>query len=155
VTIVSKAGSSFFASHGMATPVPVGAFFDLYPISVLTSSTLERLSELQPLTRFDARRFRMNIILRTERRGFIENEWVGRLLDIGDRTKLNVASLDPRCVMTTLAQDDLPQDTNVLRTLVKHNRVQAGELGLLPCAGAYAVVGISGVVRVGDSVILN
>jgi hypothetical protein len=42
--------------------------------------------------------------------------------------------------MTTLAQDGLPQDTDVLRTLVHHNRAQVGDLGRFPCAGVYAVV---------------
>jgi hypothetical protein len=40
-----------------------------------------------------------------------ENGWVGRELALGGGVLLNVALLDPRCVMTTLAQEDLPQDT--------------------------------------------
>jgi hypothetical protein len=55
--------------------------------------------------------------------------------------------------MTTLAQDDLPQDTEVLRTLVRHNRVQLPGLGQYPCAGAYAVVTNQGSVQVGDPVL--
>ena len=51
-----------------------------------------------------------------------------------------------------LAQDDLPQDTDVLRTLVRHNRVQVGDLGQFPCAGVYAVVAAPGTVRTGDHV---
>jgi hypothetical protein len=57
--------------------------------------------------------------------------------------------------MITLAQDDLPKDTDVLRTLVRHNRVQLGDLGQFPCAGVYAVVAAPGTVRIGDQVILN
>jgi uncharacterized protein len=126
-----------------------------FPLALLTSSTLTRLSELQPQTRFDLRRFRMNIILKTKRPGFVENDWVGHALGLGNGAKLNVALLDPRCVMTTLAQDDLPQDTDVLRTLVRHNRVQLGELGQFPCAGVYAVVAAPGTVQTGDQVTLN
>ena len=44
---------------------PDGSFFDLFPLSVLTLSTLEQLSELEPESRFDARRFRMNVIVGT------------------------------------------------------------------------------------------
>ena len=44
---------------------PDGLFFDLFPLSVLTLSTLEQLSELEPESRFDARRFRMNVIVGT------------------------------------------------------------------------------------------
>jgi uncharacterized protein YcbX len=65
-----------------------------------------------------------------------------------------VALPDPRCVMTTLAQDELPADTDVLRTLVRHNRVQVGGGGRFPCAGVYAVVEASGTVRIGDRVAL-
>jgi len=150
-----KLGSALFAFLGMESPVPVGPFLDVFPMSVLTSSTLTRLSELQPNTRFDLRRFRMNVILKTERAGFIENAWVGHALGLGDGAQLSIALLDPRCVMTTLAQDDLPQDVDVLRTLVRHNRVQLGELGQFPCAGVYAVVAAPGTVRTGDRVMLN
>ena len=97
----------------------------------------------------------MNVIIKTERPGFVENDWVGHGLGLGDGTLLNVALLDPRCVMTTLAQDDLPQDTDILRTLVHHNRVQVGDLGRFPCAGVYAVVAAPGRVRIGDRVVLN
>jgi hypothetical protein len=44
---------------------PTGCFFDLFPLSVLTLSTLEQLSELEPESRFDGRRFRMNVIVGT------------------------------------------------------------------------------------------
>ena len=153
--VPQKLGSALFASLGMESPVPVGSFLDVFPMSVLTSSTLARLSELQPTTRFDVRRFRMNVILTTGESGFVENDWVGHALTFGDGTQLSIALLDPRCVMTTLAQDDLPQDTDVLRTLVRHNRVQLGELGQFPCAGVYAVVAAPGAIRIGDRVMLN
>jgi uncharacterized protein YcbX len=152
--VEQKLGSAFFAQAGLSSPVPVGSFFDLFPVSVLTTSTLDQLSELQPDTSFDERRFRMNMIVDTKAAGFIENDWIGRELAIGDTVRLNVALPDPRCVMTTLAQDELPRDTEVLRALVRHNRVQVGEAGRFPCAGAYAVVQASGAVRTGDRVLL-
>ena len=136
--VASKLGSALFAELGMESPVPVGSFFDVFPVSVLTTSTLAQLDEVRPQSRFDQRRFRMNVIVKTERPGFVENGWVGHKLGLGDGARLNVALLDPRCVMTTLAQDGLPQDTDVLRTLVRHNREQVGDLGQYPCAGVYA-----------------
>ena len=116
----------------------------------MTTSTLARLNELAPESRFDERRFRMNVIIQTHQPGFVENEWVGLELALGSNVRLNVALLDPRCVMTTLARDDLPQDMEVLRTLVRHNRVQLPGLGQFPCAGAYAVVSNQGSIRIGD-----
>ncbi len=153
--VPAKFGSALFASLGMESPVSIGSFFDVFPMPVLTSSTLARLSELQPQTRFDLRRFRMNVIPSTERPGFVENDWVGHTLGRGDQARLIVALLASRCVMTTLAQDDLPQVTDVIRTLVRHNRVQIGELGQYRCAGVYAVVDAPGTVRTGDRVMLN
>ena len=57
--------------------------------------------------------------------------------------------------MTTLAQDELPKDTEVLRTLTRHNRVQVGDAGQFPCAGVYVVVEGPGMMRTGDRVELT
>ena len=152
-TIVEeKLGSAFFAQAGLASPVPVGSFFDLFPLSLLTTSTLEQLNQLRPQSRFDERRFRMNLILGTKDPGFVENGWIGRELAIGETARISVALPDPRCVMTTLAQGDLPNDTDVLRTLARHNKVQVGAAGQFPCAGVYAVVVRPGTIRRGDAV---
>jgi uncharacterized protein YcbX len=152
--IEQKLGSAFFAEAGLPSPVPAGSFFDAFPVSVLTKSTLARLTELQPDSAFDERRFRMNLILATKEAGFVENDWVGHEIAIGDALRLHIAMPDPRCVMTTLAQEELPQDTGILRTLVRHNRIQIGEYGRFPCAGVFAVVQASGAVRIGDRVSL-
>jgi uncharacterized protein YcbX len=153
--VEQKLGSAFFADAGLASPVPVGSFFDLFPVSVLTTSTLEELSQLQPQSTFDERRFRMNVIVRVKEAGFVENGWIGRELAVGEAVRLNIALPDPRCVMTTLAQGDLPSDTGVLRTLTRHNRIQVPGAGKFPCAGVYAVVTSPGMMRTGDRVALT
>jgi uncharacterized protein YcbX len=152
--VEQKLGSAFFAQAGLPSPLPADSFLDLFPVSVLTTSTLEQLSELRPQSRFDQRRFRMNVIVNTKVGGFVENDWVDHELAIGEAVRLGVALPDPRCVMTTLAQEELPKDTEVLRTLTRHNRVQVGAAGLFPCAGVYAVVEVPGTLRVGDRVAL-
>ena len=149
----SKLGSAFFAAAGLPSAVPVGAFFDLFPVSVMTTSTLDRLNELRPGSRFDERRFRMNVIVETSEAGFLENGWPGRGLQVGDAARLGVAIPDPRCVMTTLAQDELPKDTEVLRTLARQNRIDVAG-GMYPCAGVYATVESAGRIREGDAVTL-
>jgi len=150
----SKVGSAFFAEAGLPSAVPVGSFFDLFPVSVLTTSTLSRLNELRPQSRFDERRFRMNVILGTRENGFVENDWIGRGLEIGEGVRLRVSLPDPRCVMTTLAQGDLAKDTEILRTLARHNRIDVAG-GLYPCAGVYAIVESRGTIREGDPVVLT
>jgi len=150
--VEQKLGSAFFDAIGAPSPVPVGAFFDLFPISVMTTSTLRHLNELQPGSRFDERRFRMNLIVETTEEGFVENDWVGRELAIGNDVRLRITMPDPRCVMTTLAQDGLPRDPDVLRTITRHNRLAIGPDSRYPCAGVYAVVEAPGTIRMGDSV---
>lgn len=148
----AKLGAAFFAQIGAPSPVPASAFFDVFPLSVMTTSTLDRLGQLAPGSRFEARRFRMNVIVETAQPGFLENGWVGRRLALGGSAAVEITMPDPRCVMTTLAQDDLPADAGVLRALVAHNRVELGPLGAYPCAGAYAVVHAPGPLAVGDGV---
>jgi uncharacterized protein YcbX len=128
-----------------------GGFVDLYPLTVMTHSTLAHFAGLSPASRFDARRFRMNVMVDWSEPGFPEDAWLGREVAIGDAVRLRVAMRDPRCALTTLAQDDLPLDPEVLRSMTAHNGHQvAGKL--YPCAGVYAVVAAPGVLRVGDRV---
>ena len=108
--VEAELGAALFNSRGLPSAVAEGAFFDLFPFSVLTTSTLDQLGELEPQSRFDVRRFRMNVIVDTPASGFVENEWVGRTLAIGDEVQLGVALPDPRCVMPSLPQEDLPRD---------------------------------------------
>ncbi len=61
--------------------MPDGSFLDVFPVSVLTTSIRKQLSELQPQSRFDERRFRMNVIVGAEEGGFVENDWIGHELN--------------------------------------------------------------------------
>lgn len=133
-----------------------GRFSDYAALHLLTTATLARLSELRPASRFDARRFRPNLVVETaeDQSGFIENDWVGRTVAIGDDVRLRVSDPTPRCSIPTLAQTGLPKDPNVLRTIVEHNRLAVPLLEgeMLPCAGVYAFVVQGGTVRRGDPV---
>ncbi len=153
-TVSQKLGSALFKAAGLMSPVPPDSFLDVFPVSVITTSTLLRLQALSPNSIFDAQRFRMNIVVKTLDEGFVENSWVSHNLAIGESAQLSVAMLDPRCVMTTLAHPGLPQDLDVLRTLVAHNRVELPGMGNFPCAGVYAVVQNEGIASVGSSVFI-
>jgi uncharacterized protein YcbX len=125
--------------------LPAGTFFDCAVVHLLTTATLDRLVELYPRGRFEVRRFRPNIVVlpASGETGFIENSWVGHTLAIGDEVRLSITGPCGRCVMTTLAQGDLPKDPGILRTAAQHNRVQVG---------VYAAVVRGGTIRRGDSV---
>jgi uncharacterized protein YcbX len=125
--------------------LPAGTFFDCAVVHLLTTATLDRLSELYPQGRFEVRRFRPNIVVQSPpgEKGFIENAWIGHTVAIGEEVRLSITGPCGRCVMTTLAQGDLPKDPEILRTAAKHNQVQVG---------VYAAVAQGGVIRRGDSV---
>ncbi|HXC81770.1 MAG TPA: MOSC domain-containing protein [Trebonia sp.] len=125
--------------------LPAGTFFDCAPVHLVTTATLDRLRSLYPAGRFEPRRFRPNIIVATgpEVSGFVENDWVGRVVAIGDSVRLRVFMATGRCVMTTLAQFDLPKDSGILRTAAQHNDA---------AVGVYAEVVSGGLVRRGDLV---
>jgi uncharacterized protein YcbX len=152
ISIEQKLGSALFKEMGVDSPLPPGSFMDVFPISVMTTSTLEHLQELRPESNFDVRRFRMNVIVKTHDPGFVENAWVGSTVTVGNNVQLVVTMPDPRCVMTTLPQNSIPQDTHVLRTLVEHNRLDIMGSGKFPCAGVYAVVVAGGLVGMNDTV---
>jgi uncharacterized protein len=151
--IEARLGAAFFNEQGLPSAVAEDSFFDLFPLSVLTTSSLDQLGELEPESRFDIRRFRMNVIVETASRGFVENEWLGRTLAIGAEVRVGVALPDPRCVMPSLAQEDLPKDSRILKALVRHNRIDVAGT-LYPCAGVYAVTEATGAIRREDRVSL-
>jgi MOSC domain-containing protein len=150
-----KSRSAFLAGAGLNSPAAVGAFCDLFPLSVVTNSTLDRLNEIRPESRFDPRRFRMNVIVDATDGGFVETNWIGHTFRIGYSVRFHVTLPDPRCVLTTFAQDELPKDNDILRTLAQHNMIQVGDAGEFPCVGVYAVVETPGTIQTGDRVSLS
>lgn len=113
-------------------------FLDLAPVHVLTTSTLRQLSYLSNGLDFNHRRYRPNILLDTTQNGFVEQEWINKTLSF---EKLAMIALmpTPRCVMTTLAQDNLPVSRLTLRSIVRHNTLELDQMpGRWACAGIYA-----------------
>lgn len=132
---------------------PPGTFFDLSTVHLLTTATLARLAELDPEATFDVRRYRPNVLLEAEGEGFVEDAWVGRKVVLGDDgAALGVQLPTMRCVMTTLAQEELPRDRRTLKAIAAHNRVEIAGFGTWACAGVYCEVQNGGRVRVGDDV---
>lgn len=146
----------------MAIASPSGTFFDYAPVHVLTTATIARLQALFPAGRFDVRRFRPNIVVAPadEAQGFVENEWLGRSLVIGAEAapRLELIDPSPRCVVTTLAQADLPHDPGILRTITRHNAAASATLApgvVFPAvAGVYAAVRRDGTIRLDDPISL-
>lgn len=112
--------------------------FDAEPIHLVTTGSLDWLRRRLPQSRIDERRFRPNIVVE----GSDELAWVGRTLRIG-AVSLRVSAPTERCRMTTMAQDDLPFDAGVLRSITQETDLQFG---------VYAEVLSPGRIAVGDAV---
>jgi uncharacterized protein YcbX len=125
--------------------LPPGTFFDCATVHLLTTETLKRLRDYYPQGRFEVQRFRPNIVVDPTggEQGFVEDAWIGQTLAIGDEVRLSITGPCGRCVMTTLAQEALPQDREILRTAVHHHQGQVG---------VYAAVVRGGTIRCGDRV---
>lgn len=119
--------------------MPEGTFFDSCPIHLITTSTLRRLQALYPEGTMDFCRFRPNITIDTPDPGLIETDWVGRVLLIGNQVRLRIDTACPRCVVTTLAQQGLPQDLEILRTTVRHTQMIAGIRASVRQTGVIAI----------------
>jgi uncharacterized protein YcbX len=127
--------------------LPAGTFFDLAVVHLLTTATIDHLRTLYPQGRFEVRRFRPNIVVSTrpDAQGFVENDWIGHTIAIGDHVRLRITGACPRCVMITLPQGDLPKDAGILRAAAQHNHANVG---------VYADVLAGGAIRRGDPVTL-
>ena len=123
--------------------MPLGTFFDIGPVHLLTTGTLDGLRAAYPAGRFETRRFRPNIVVRTDPQDgtFPESAWLGRTVALGDEVRLKVTGHCGRCVMTTLAQGDLPRDPGILRAAAHSNGAHVG---------VYAEVVEGGTTRRGD-----
>jgi uncharacterized protein len=119
-----------------------GTYYDAFPLLLLTDSSLAALRALAPDSVIDVRRFRPNIFIHAGEDGFVEDAWIGRRIRVGAAV-LEVAAACPRCVMTTRAFADLPEDRSIMRTLVKHHRQELG---------VYASIIEPGMVRNGDEI---
>ena len=125
-----------------------GPFFDLAAVHLLTTASLEKLRELYGEGDFDARRFRPNVVVELDsgETGFVEDGWLGRTLRLGEEVVMEVTDPVARCVMTTLAQGDLPKDPKIMSTTYRYNDNRVG---------VYARVVRGGRVRRGDRVELD
>ena len=123
---------------------PPGTYFDAFPVHLLTTATLKAMAQFNPRAAWDVRRFRPNLLIETRAGidGLIEAGWGGRLLRIGN-LELKCEIPTARCGMTMQAQDGLPKDSSILRSIVKDANQNLG---------IYASIVAAGEVGVGDEV---
>lgn len=97
------------------------------PIHLVTSAAMRSLERELPGSVIDARRFRPNILVDWPDGGeaIPEHHWVGREIRIGD---VVLRGREPcgRCGFITIAQEGLPLDVEILRTVVKRHERNFG-----------------------------
>lgn len=132
-------------------------FFDFAPLHLITSSSLSHIKKKYEEGDFDAQRFRPNLIIKTnEEHGFLENEWLGKKIMIGDELIIKIIEPSPRCVLVTLKQGKLKEDKEILRTIVNNSSAKSytyfpGKI-LKGTLGVYAIIINQGKIKLGDKV---
>jgi len=97
-----------------------GTFLEIGAVFLLASGSVEHLRDLQGGTALiDRRRFRPNFYIDTGLTSgrFIEDDWLGRNLTVGDSVVLGEFAPTLWCVGSTLVQEELPRDPSILRTI--------------------------------------
>jgi uncharacterized protein YcbX len=137
----SSSGLSLLRSHRAMT--------DCRPVSLISLETIEQLGDEvgasldSPL---DKRQFRANIYAQLgTAKGFGEDAFVGRRLQVGSRVIVAVLEQDARCKMITINPDTAEETPAVMRNVA---RAHGGN------AGVYCAVLTEGVVHPGDPIAL-
>jgi hypothetical protein len=120
--------------------------FDDGAVHLVSTGALAWLRSRLPGSRIDERRFRPNIVVEAPGLAQAEQAWIGKTLRIGAEVELRVSAPTERCRMTTLGQDDLPADPEVLRCIAQEAGLQFG---------VYAEVVKPGRIAAGDAVVLD
>jgi uncharacterized protein YcbX len=153
VTLVDAAGrpgarAEYFAdatddtSAAVEWTMPAGRFVDALPLLVLTTASLRTGAIHHPDGDWDVRRFRPNLLVDVDGEGWVEDDWCGRAIRVGEIELVPQAPC-VRCTMVTRAQPELTRDLDIYRTVARHH---AGNLGV------WSTVSRAGTIRTGDPV---
>lgn len=119
--------------------------FDTFPLSLITTQTIARLSA-EVGAPLDIQRFRPNFLVEaTGEAEFPEDGWVSFVLRIGD-LRMRVDKRDGRCMVITIDPVTSERNPSVLRTVAQDRQ---------GCLGIYGSTVEPGRVAVGDSVFLE
>ncbi|EKF60484.1 MOSC domain containing protein [Agrobacterium albertimagni AOL15] len=112
-------------------------------LHLVTTASVSALAAITGLAPIDARRFRPSVLIETEdEAGFMENDWVGHTVRIGE-AEIHVTEASRRCGMTLVAQPGLAEEPDVLRGIMRHNKRNLG---------VYATPNEGVTISVGDEV---
>lgn len=119
--------------------------FDTFPISIITTQSIQRLGAMVG-HELAVQRFRPNLLIEASANApFVEDEWVGCTLRIG-QLRVRVDKRDGRCAVITIDPGDGRRDPDVLRAVIGE---RDGTLGV------YASTVVPGAIALGDAVLLE
>lgn len=127
------------------THVPIGPIA-VEPILLATDASLANLQEIWGKDEVDFRRFRPNLFVSLiENKPFIEEEWIGRRIKIGNEVEIQLVGHCKRCMIITVNPENAELDSSLHKTLIKEKNNHFG---------VYASVVKTGEIHVGDEVLL-
>ncbi|MDQ1744164.1 MAG: uncharacterized protein QOE23_2503, partial [Pseudonocardiales bacterium] len=99
--------------------------YDESALHLVSTAAVRRLSQLlgEPV---DVARFRPNLVLDVAGTGFVEDDWAGRELRLGEEVLVRLGTGMPRCVMVDLPQGELGPDGRILKLLAAEHQLQLG-----------------------------
>ncbi len=102
---------------------PLGRYYDVYPLHIVSTGSLEALRAVEPDGDFRPERFRPNIVIDSLtgdiEPGFHDFEWVGGTLQVGETT-IRCESRTVRCSAPAQPQAEIAKDPKVLKTVRGH-----------------------------------
>ncbi|MGV1776786.1 MOSC domain-containing protein [Agrobacterium fabrum] len=112
---------SYAAADPLAPSVPrIRNRYSVSPLHLVTTSSLCELQRMTPQSTIDRLRFRPNILLETEdMSGFSEFGWIGDVISFG-AVEVTVTETTKRCGMTLIAQPELKEQPEILRTMLRN-----------------------------------
>ena len=119
--------------------------FDTFPLSLITTQTIDRLSELVG-TKLEVERFRPNILVDAlDGEAFCEDAWVGSVLRIGGM-RMRIDKRDGRCAVITIDPLTSERNPEILRTVARDRE---------GCLGIYGTTVEPGRITLRDEVVVE
>ncbi len=145
---VHTPGGATFRVHDPALAAELGSgvrvvrlgrgTFDAMPLSLITTRTVSDLCELTQVASNELR-FRPNVVITpTEDRPFVEDEWVGSVLQIGDAA-VRVDARDSRCIVVNVDPESGRPDAQLLKRIGQQRQARAGVYGSIVRPGLIRV----------------
>jgi uncharacterized protein len=119
--------------------------FDTFPLSLITTGTIARLSEIVG-AHLEVQRFRPNLLVEAaDGAPFAEDDWVGSVLRIGG-VRMRVDKRDGRCAVITIDPRTTERDPAILRAVAQQRE---------GCLGVYASTVQPGRIALDDAVFVD